>query len=142
MLDAVREPARMRPEALVDVEHLIDRDVADGVGGDSPAGVVGLAAERREFVASKRSTPSGRVPVVDAQRRGRAAQAAVGEKLHRVDAQRVGHELVRQRYGLGTPSTRRSGITLTRDGRPPLASTPGIPKQRGTSRSPSTSDAE
>ena len=43
MLDAVREAARVRAEALVDVEHLVDRDVADRVGRDAPAGARALS---------------------------------------------------------------------------------------------------
>ena len=53
VLDAVREAARMRAEALVDVEHLIDRHVADRVRRDPPSGRVRLAAQLAQFAARR-----------------------------------------------------------------------------------------
>ena len=101
MLDAMREAAR-RVEPLVDRQHLVDRDVADRVRGDPPAGVVRLAAKSLELLAREpQQAFARRMLVVDAQRRRRAAEAAVGEKLDRVDAQHVGDEPLRQRNGRG-----------------------------------------
>ena len=59
VLDPVFEAVRMLAERLVDVEHLLDGDVADGVRRNPPAGVVRLAAERQQFVAIERGDVRG-----------------------------------------------------------------------------------
>ena len=97
-----RSGARGRAGAgrgFVDVEHLLDRDVADRMGRDAPAGLVrSRRTARAARPRSNRSTPSWLgVAVVDAQRRRRAAQPAVGEELDRVDAEHVRYEALRQR---------------------------------------------
>ena len=118
------QAARMRPERLVDAEHLVDGDVADRVGGDAPAGVVALAAQRQQVVAVEAQHPARvGVAIGDAERGGGAAQAAVGEELHRVHLQVSEWYISGSGTGAGTPSTRRSGMTLTRAGSRPPAST-------------------
>ena len=75
---------------LVDAEHLIDRRVADRMRGDAPPGVLRLARERQQFVVLK-AQDAARVgmSIRHAERGGRAAQAAIGEELHRVDPQPI-----------------------------------------------------
>ena len=104
VLEAMGQAARMRAQRLVDAEHLVDGDVADHVNGDAPAGVVALAAQRQQVVALEAQHAAGvGMAVGDAERRGGAAQAAIGEELHRVDLQVVRVVLFGERHRLGHP---------------------------------------
>ena len=89
------------PERRVDAKHLVDGDIADGMRRDTPAGVVGLVAEREELViAHAQHAARVGMTVRHAERGGGPAQPAVGEELHRVDSEVPGHMPPRrQRHG-------------------------------------------
>jgi hypothetical protein len=113
----------MSTARLVDAEHLIDRQIADRMRGDAPSGVLRLARERQQLVVLK-AQDAARVGVSirHAERGRRAAQATIGEELHRVDPQPI-RMVTASGHGTGpTPSTRRNAITLTRAGSRPSPS--------------------
>jgi hypothetical protein len=78
-------------QLVVDVDDLLDGDVPDGVDGNAETGVMRHSAERQQLrvLEAKHASRVG-VAVGNAQRRGGAAQATVGEELDRVDAQVIG----------------------------------------------------
>src|SRR6185369_9132473 len=82
MLDAVRESERMLAQTLVDPEHLLDRHVADCMGGNPPSSGMRLGTQSAEFLGVEpQDAPDRRMFVVGAQRRGGATQTAVGQTL-------------------------------------------------------------
>ncbi len=91
VLDAVRviRPGKRAQGVGVDVEDGGDGAVADGVGRDLPARAVGAGDDLPEprHVHLEEAAVAGLALEVAAHRRGPPDQRAVGEDLHRPDAQ-------------------------------------------------------
>ena len=97
MLDAMAQTGFALVEDFVDANHLIERDVADGVRADAIARIVSFPHQIEQFAGFEtQHALFARDLVRFADGGSRAAQAAVGEELDRVDAQRRAEVFFRQ----------------------------------------------